>query len=255
MVKTPAIAVLTKYDHRAFTSRFMRPGRPVVYQGYARRWPAVRTWSLELLSRRFGTRTIPVSLGRQTPKPTRLAPFLEQVANARPGANVAYLRNIFLSEHFPELLRDVRWPKLASPNWLRHQLLSPYFSRENAHRWFELFISAPFTSFPSAHVDRHHTHAWLLQVHGQKNVYIWPKNAADPSRGNAELRKGQDIARVFPRLHSAQYTLQPGDLLFIPSDTWHAAESASVSITLSGNWVNDTNWSEFPRKLVRERSR
>ena len=39
--------------------------------------------------------------------------------------------------------------------------------------------------------------------------------------------------------------VEPGDVLFIPERWWHTAESLSTSITLSGNWVERSNWEAF----------
>ncbi len=260
MAKMPKVPVLSKFEHRQFTQRFLKKRRPVVYAGYAKRWPALRSFSPAALAERFGARKIPVSLGRGAPAPVALNQFIATVLSAKPGQKVPYLRNVFLNQHLPELLDAVRWPKLATPNWLRHELLSSYLSESNAEKWFELFISAPTTSFPAVHVDEFHTHAWLLQLHGEKTVWVWPDEAADPAKGNRQLKDGENIEHAFHGHAPAKLTLRAGDLLFIPFDTWHAAESATVSVTLSGNWVERTNWSAFfstyfEKMLVDEASR
>ncbi len=39
--------------------------------------------------------------------------------------------------------------------------------------------------------------------------------------------------------------LHPGETLFIPAGWWHTTETFEESVTVGGNFVDRSNWSEF----------
>ena len=156
-----------------------------------------------------------------------------------------YIRNVFLSDYCPALLEDVQVPSIAQPNWLLHPMLAPSLRTEWLN-WFELFLSPPGMRFPHVHVDRDHTHAWLLQVFGRKKVWMWPNEAGRTRKPNdLDVSPSDVLDTFFPGYEPTVGVIEPGDLVFIPEGWWHTAESQSASITLSGNWVEQSNWEAF----------
>jgi histone arginine demethylase JMJD6 len=239
MASVPRVA---GFDRPSFIANFLRPNLPVVYEGYACRWQAVQKWSPDFLLKTHGATELPVP-GRH---PVRLSDYIRSLKRADTARALPYLRNIWLARHFPDLVSDVLVPEMAEPNWLTHRLLRAFIPRDWVP-WFEFFLSASRTRFPFVHQDTCSTHAWLLQVYGEKKVWLWPPDAASPSQGATTIPVSpeQDLARFFPDHLPTTAVLQPGDILLIPANWWHTAESLTISITLSGNFVNDTNWHAF----------
>ena len=240
--RTVSVPDLAAFDKRAFIANFLRPNRPVVYKAHASEWKAVEKWSPDFFLKTHGSTEVPLS-GRP---PIRLSDYIRSLKKGGAARALPYLRNIWLGRYFPDLVSDTRVPEMAEPNWLTHRLVRPFIPRESVP-WFEFFLSAPRTRFPFVHQDACSTHAWLLQVYGEKKVWLWPPDVRAPRHGETKLRvsPGQNLGALFPNHVPATTVLKPGDILFIPANWWHTAESQTISITLSGNFVNETNWHAF----------
>jgi hypothetical protein len=239
-----------------FAANFLVPRLPLILRRFALEWPAVQKWTPAYLATQLGDVQVPVqdsavehdagSPATRSPEHVSLAAYVRDLEAGADSHTLPYIRNVFLSEYCPALLEDVRVPGIAQPNWLLHPSLAPSLRAEWLN-WFELFISPPATRFPHVHVDRDHTHAWLLQVCGRKKVWMWPNEAGSTRKPEAlEVSSSDVLDTFFPGYEPTIGIIEPGDLVFIPEGWWHTAESQSTSITLSGNWVEQSNWEAFP---------
>jgi histone arginine demethylase JMJD6 len=252
------IPIRRRISTKTFRESFLRRNEPVVLKGYGASWPAVRHWSLSYLAKKSGERMVPVfgssdygKAGAQPsdPQVTRLSDYIDYVRavsrSTVPPGQPLYLRNVFIGHFLPELMRDVAVPEMATNNLLLHPLLAPYV-QDNWKRWFELFVSPPRTRFPIVHQDTFATHAWLLQIRGRKRVWAWPPETRTRSRrADMRLRPREKLEEFFKGYPAQKAILEPGDVLFVPAGWWHTAESLSVSITVSGNWVEADRWRPF----------
>ncbi len=232
-------------DQSEFAESFLGPRVPLILKRCAVEWPAVQRWTPTYLATRFGHVRMPLQDSTVDDDTVSLADYVRDLeAGADPRA-LPYLRNMFLSEYLPALLEDVRVPQIAQPNWLGHPMLAHSLPAEWLN-WFELFISPPRARFPHVHVDRDHTHAWLLQVCGRKKLWMWPNEAGSTRDPDDRRVSPSDVLdRFFPGYEPTIGVLEPGDIVFIPEGWWHTAESLSTSITVSGNWVEQSNWEAF----------
>lgn len=238
------IAERRRFHRLNFNKKFVQPNRPVVYRGYAANWRAVKRWDPEFLSRDCGSIEIPLyDLADQT---IRLKDFVDLL---RSGERAPYIRNVWLLRSLPQLASDVRVPAVAEPNRLSHPAVRAFIPAL-WNPWFEFFFSGPHTRFSRIHADAHSTHAWVVQIHGRKRFWMWP--GAVRSGASLDVSEGQDIDSIFTGHQPETAVLDAGDLLFIPSGWWHTAESQTASISLSGNFVNDTNWEAFFRSYFLE---
>ena len=94
------------------------------------------------------------------------------------------------------------------------------------------------------HTDLFATHAWLAQIRGEKQIIIY-----DP----AEIQRA--IAEKCMMDFAWTVTLRPGDFLVIPGGVYHEATSLSPSMTLSFNFVDETNWDNFRAAIVADAQR
>lgn len=240
----------TRFDLDEFREQFLLRGRPVVYEGAARRWPAVKKWSPAYFSKHFGAVQLPIQAvdGRARTdgawSKISIKKYVDLLMNPGQQKPPPYLRNILMPRDLPALIADVRRPRMAQQSWLEHpalrELVPPLW-----HNWYELFVNAPKVRFPWVHADRDHTHAWVAQIYGHKKVWLWPPGVAGPRTRQFYVSPRKDIDRFFNGFAAQSLILAPGDLVFVPRNWWHTTEAQSVSISVSGNWVGEDNWADF----------
>lgn len=230
-----------------FTTELCRAGTPAVVRGGVRAWRAVGGWTPDTLRRRYGHRQVTVrsdagemefSLGEY------LSLLCDDPDEVEP---LPYLRNVFVSEVSPRLMADVSPLPFAAHDWLRREPLASLVRAVQPEwiDWCELFISPARTRFPYVHVDRYATHAWCAQVFGAKRYWLWPRCPSLRPIPCADL----DLDALRELGDATVIDLAPGDVVYIPSGHPHTAESLSVSITTSGNFVDASNGEDFLRAL------
>ncbi|MBI4817208.1 MAG: cupin-like domain-containing protein [Deltaproteobacteria bacterium] len=259
------IAVRPGLAYLPYVFQHLVPRVPVIVPGASAEIPAVKTWTFESLRARVGDRVVRVDVSGQVEQ-WAVREFIDSLrGSAESGREVLeggtggdrrnppYLRNSSLVEFFPELIPEVPLPIYCYPNWLESEALAKYIPPVWTY-WAELFLSCAGTRFPRVHVDSSMTHAWVIGVMGRKKFWAWPPRRGQPNYSiHSEEQQaergldciGRDLEGFFE--HSRPFTgeLGPGDFLFLPTGWWHTAESLTEAISLSGNFVNETNWAEF----------
>ena len=103
------------------------------------------------------------------------------------------------------------------------------------------------------HVDFGGTHAWLAQIFGRKECALFSPDdtpyvydgAVDPFAPDFEKYS------LFGRSTMWHGSLEPGQVLLIPSGWWHHVVTVSNSITISHNIVNSANFGTFVENIIR----
>lgn len=248
----PEIPKSPNLDYASFALKHLVPRVPVVVPRAAADAPAVQRWTPELLAERFGDRPVRVERGGVFDK-VPLASYVASITGPAADAEPAYMRNISLLEQLPELIAEVKLPVYTTPNWLASDVMQRFVPPVWV-TWIELFLSGPGMRFPRVHVDTGMTHAWVVQVYGKKRFWAWPPMANQPNysiHSDEQMKargldcRGRDLDAFFSHSKPFVSELEPGDFLFLPTGWWHTAESLTTSITLSGNFVNETNWDDF----------
>ena len=242
-----------------FAEQFLFPGTPVILTDALQRWSALGTWTLEGLAHRFPDRKVPFKFGDLS---LTLGEFIPQVLKSTPEHPAPYLTNLPIVQHLPELLPEISpLPDIFQPNWAERTFLHPRIRRDMRRGcMLELYIGGPGGNFPVLHWDGMSTHAFLMQLVGVKQYWVWPP---DDSRymytGDApNISPIRDIEHpdltkypLFPKARASTFTLHPGELLFVPSRWWHTARILSPSITVSTNVLNESNWRNFTDDMQR----
>lgn len=236
-------------DRSRFVREFGAPERPVVVEGGLERWPALGKWTPRFFARVWGHLDLDID-GRKL----RMSDFVARVED--PEARAPYVKAYKLDTLAPELLDDLLpEPALMRPNWLDGRFITRRSSIRDVvgygSRW-ELLFGKPGSLFPVLHWDTKHLHAFICQLYGTKEVvvygpdqtpYLYPREDR-PNQSHLPVCGDVDLG-VFPefsKARGASTTLSAGDLLFIPSGWWHAVENSSVSIAVTRNVANRTNW-------------
>jgi hypothetical protein len=232
---------LTRAD---FAREYSSPLAPVILTDALSHWRALGRWSPQFFRADYGHLEVQVDGERVT-----LRELVDRVEASSEDHPAPYLRNQPLAELPPELTADVSpLPECTQPNWLQ----SRFFPARGDLSALELYIGGRGAKFPVMHYDRWHTHAFLMQLYGEKEYLVFsPKHTAamyPRDGGNSNLSQLDDLddpdLTKFPLLAYAQgkrFRLGPGEMLFVPAGWWHTARILSPSVTVSINVVNRAN--------------
>lgn len=249
----------------AFFKRYVEKNRPVLIRGAMSGWKARRTWTPDYLRALVGGREgevivsanglFPDYITRPEPMAKRNMPFNEFLDRARPGERKAYAPILneaetyyiygksYLFETTPELKRDIMQPdclagvEIASLN---------------------MWISSMGCTTP-LHYDL--TNGLLCQIRGRKRVFLfdpgqhdllYPRATRFPGLDNYERQSQVDIHHpdfgAFPEFKRAEAhhcLLEPGSMLFIPSNWYHEVETLELSVSVGFTFAGGTSTSQF----------
>ena len=226
------IARISPPSPAEFEAQYVRASRPVVLRGAIDEWPAMKLWSRDYFKRRFGHRRVPAVRKKNgtlyDPKAglnyetVSVADYVDLLAAGNPIDLYMLFR---VHEAMPELLDDVVRPSYcADAGWFRSRF------------WF----GGPGTKGP---LHRDLPQNLYAQIVGQKRFVLLDRRLTHMVHRHSFLSgvpnyspvdaDAPDLVR-HPRFRDAPLmvaTLEPGDLLFIPSLWWHQACSSEVSIS------------------------
>ena len=255
-----AIPRVAKLSVEAFRELHLIPRIPVVMSDVVGDWPAMR-WTPEMFKDRFGDRTFIADEYSDDEAEVRMADYIDHIRAAetfRWNKRLPYLRGLSVFGDLPELLSEFEIPPHFQPNWLSRwpvaALLSPH-----VRCWADLFIGPRGAGFPNLHYDTYMTHNWFCQIYGEKKFWAFRQDQRpflyeDPDGlSDSMLEEFPPDPERFPDFEKAtryEFVLGPGELLFIPAGTWHTTTMLSTSISVSGNFVNETNFDDFERHIA-----
>jgi hypothetical protein len=251
---------------RQFDEEYQRAGRPVIVTDALTSWPALQRWTPEFFKSEFGDKSFslvedlkPSGADAAAPAPVQytMADFIDRVMASTEENPAPYFRNRVLAEEFPSLVQDIEpLPPYFEPNWLPEQYLVGHVRRVlNRGSKIELYIGGKGGSFPVLHYDGAGTHAFLMQIYGRKKYIVYPPSQEaflypSPQKPNLSMINSleePDLKRfpLFAKAVPMTFTLEPGELLFVPAHWWHTATMLTPSITVSINTLNQSNWHEL----------
>jgi histone arginine demethylase JMJD6 len=256
-----------KLSYEQFAREYLYANNPVIVTDALRDWKALRRWTPEFFKKEFGSMKFTLddnSKGKAAYKGQRngaveytMDRFIDRVLSSTEADPAPYFRNQVLYELFPSLKEDIQpLPEYFQPNWLPDHYMVKYVNEVlNRGAALELYIGGKGGAFPVLHYDGAGTHAFLMQVYGQKQFIIYPPSQEQclypsPEKQNNSLISGIENPdlKKFPLFAKAQPTvfiLEPGELLFIPSHWWHTTKMLTACISVSANVVNQSSWHEL----------
>ncbi len=230
---------LERPDRARFERDHLRPGRPVILTGVADAWPARERWRPERLAREHGRRVVSgfALRGGEITSHPRYGLALEDCAladalrPATPGAPAGWRVRSDLAATLPELLGDFEVPVYCRGGLALETFLwvTPAGLRTGLH-W-----DSPENLFAQVVGSRRFV---LLPPAATEAVYPHPLLSATPQFSRVDYA-APDLAR-FPRyadLRPLTCTLAPGEVLYLPSGWWHAAESDELTVAVNFWWL------------------
>lgn len=209
------------------------PKIPAIFVKGMDTWRAPSLWTFDWFREKHGDVVLPVNTGRYDVRMTRanmsLRDYVDSLS-ADPSERRGYLSNINLFQWIPTLAADVAFPP--------YRWLSPMST-------FNFWMAASGT-LTQLHCDFGHN--IIGQVVGRKlfQLYspavshrLFPANktwsacfsALDFENPDPEkLAAAQDVQPDF------EFTLEPGEMLFIPFGWWHRVKTLDVAININLWW-------------------
>lgn len=250
------IVEATRWDRETFERGHLFPRTPLCIRSTAPDRDQLTAWHPRHLANQVGHREVllpddsAIDFSEYVEALLRLEG--EPLHGERGTPGIPYLTHVPACETFPELQAEEWIPPLARPNWLERWELRGLVPALWL-RWVELLIGAAGMGYPSVHFDAYITHAWVRQMHSRKRFSLWPPFAGQPDhlshafRENVLAADSPDTKTLMGHSQPSEIVLNAGDVLFIPAGWWHLTEIFTTSVTLSGNFVNDSNWGDFAR--------
>jgi Cupin-like domain len=244
--------------HREFVRSYLDALKPVVLTEAVEGWAALEKWTPAYFREHWGHREVLVRGGprhkNSEDRTYRLSELVELVLKSSAREPAPYLYACKIHERFPELLSDISPPlRYALPDRLRSRFLPG--DRRHPEGLMELLIGGTGTRFPQIHYDSHHVHAWVTQVYGEKEFFLWPPDQGSclypmeehPNKSEIGDVENLDIER-FPRFaesHPFRTIVGAGETIFVPAGWWHTTRLITNSIAVSLNTVSASNWGQF----------
>jgi histone arginine demethylase JMJD6 len=248
-----------------FAEQYLYPHKPVVITDALRGWRALSRWSPEFFKREFADMRFSIEDGARGTGDFTMSSFIDRVIASDETNPAPYFRNQVFQEMFPSLVNDIdSLPSYLSPNWMsEHFLLKSVQRSLNRGGAMEIYIGGKGGAFPYLHYDGMATHAFLLQIYGEKRFILYGPDQEEflyPSKARPNHTQIPDLDHVdlarfplFAKAKAIRFVLAPGEMVFIPHRWWHTTKMLSPSISLSVNVLNSSNWHELTDWVAKRR--
>lgn len=251
------IEVVDKLSYKDFYSHFSSTLTPVVIKNGLGNIPALKKWNVEYLREKVGGKKIKLNHHHNAKFEWSMDDFFQELTSDDNKAPKHYLTQANITTVFPELIDDVKpYPQYALSDWKCNRLLPKNMHYVNY--LMELLLGKAGTGF-FMHYDRGFMNAFVGQVSGEKEVvlippedkvYLYPRED-ECARSNVDIWD-LDLEK-FPLAKNSRpafYTLQAGDLVYIPAGWWHSTRNKTQSIGITYNNVNRGNWKIFSDFMI-----
>ena len=248
-----SVTRLHRPSYQDFVQNYLKGDAPVVITGALDDWNALH-WTPQSFAYRFPNLQVEID-GKNYLMPE----FIDLVLHSSDQNPAPYLRSKKLYMFFPQLMAEVEpTPPYFLPNWLDGPGARVFEKR--FHRGAPaLFIGGRGGKFPYMHFDGAHTQAFICQLYGTKKFYTYPADQT-PYLYVKERYNVSTIPDVehpdfnkfplFAKATQTSFTLEPGEILYMPPGLWHTTKMLSPSISLAMNRANAANWPSFTHDAI-----
>lgn len=242
-----------------FIERYRNPLQPVILVDAARDWSLYGVASPDWFRQHHGDHVVRVR-GRDY----RLAELLDLLEHSTVEQPAPYPCKFEIAKTFRDLVGEVT-PRFecSLPDRQAHPLVPKHLFRYVNN--LEIFFGGPGGEFPYLHYDVMRLHAWITQLHGDKEFTVYAPgqehllyvNPDMPWQSTVQNHHNPDYER-YPLLRQAvaqKIVLHAGETLFIPCGWWHTARSLNTTISVAFDQLGPSNWRAFVGDVVDERRR
>jgi len=237
-----------------FVAEYRNPRKPVILTDATRDWQIFGRGTPGFFRDNYGNHK--ASVFGTSYRLSDLLDMLEASTTERPAP---YPCKFEISTDFAELLPRIS-PRFAYslPDRQSHTLV-PRFLFHHVNN-LEIFFGGPGGQFPYLHYDVLRLHAWITQLHGDKEFTLYSPgqerllyvNPEIPWQSSIKNHHNPDFGRypLFREARSQTVVLRAGETLFLPCGWWHTARSLNVTISVAFDQLCRDNWPAFVSDVV-----
>ena len=233
-----------------FRREYFVTGKPVVLEGIAAEWPAVKKWNFEYLVERCGQDDIDVLDGlnwkvqrketESAVKTVETAMKMEDLLTAARAGSGWYGAFMELLDKHADMRGDIDWNFVRDYGHTRMKI--PWQRNILA----KMYVGGPMTStsFHCAPVMNLYLQAfgrkrWVL-VAPTFSPFMYPALSKGLNwQSRVDFRDpNYDEAPLYRYVDRYETVLEPGDVLWNPPWVWHGVQNLTESIAVSMWWVN-----------------
>jgi histone arginine demethylase JMJD6 len=236
----PKVNSIHKPSSKDFLTIINKSRQPLLVTGLMDKWKSRKLWTLDFFEFRYGNTVVSVE---QVDKPfekktINLSEYINYIKNTD-DQNPYYLKDWQFYIPHTELLKDYETP-VHFENWFKQ------LPNNSIPRW--IYIGSK-NNGSKLHQDLLMTSAWNAVFCGKKCWLIYPPNQGDYVYYGEVDAFYPDLEK-YPLFNKARPLIcwqNPGEILFMPSGWWHQVVNEEACISLTENFVNESNY-----ELVRE---
>lgn len=257
--KSTHVDVVEDISYENFKKQYLSQLKPVIIKDGIASMPAVGKWDLDYLDNKIGKKEIELDHHHSAKFKWSMEAFFIYLRSQDSKAEKQYLTQANIVKYFPGLLDDLSpYPIYGLPDWKCNSLLPRDMFYQNYQ--MELLMGKKGTGF-FLHYDRGFMNAFVGQICGEKEVVLLPPSdkkylyPLENEIARAEVDIWNVDEKAFPEIKHASpafYTLQPGDLVYIPANWWHTTRNKTFSIGVTFNSINKANWKMFSQYILSE---
>jgi hypothetical protein len=255
-------------------------GKPVIITDATENWAARSKWTFEFFKTSYGSDPALAWLGfgSGAAKLTTLSAYIDflyapmsELPGLWRGSHIGkdgrspapvpgrasspfYLIGWFAFRQHPELYDDIA----PAPYFVQDLVPSLNATLRDVFEWtskkeYTAVFIGPEGSLSTLHRDFWHTHAYLAQIKGRKRALLFSPKDSDFLYGG-QVDPEQPDFEQFPLFDCAtayECVIEPGDTLLIPSKWWHHVRGLEKSITVSHNFFDESNLTQYMIHILR----
>lgn len=246
-----AIEKRSDISYKEFIEKYQSKGVPVILENATKVWKDNLMFTPAFFKEKFGDRSASFSNKKYT-----ISELLDLTAASTKEQPAPYPIKFNILSQLPELLEHMSplHLNMIKPNWLTSKIL-----KNKLGNAMDLHIGGIGNSY-EMHKDAYDVHAWLIQLYGEKEVIVFPRDQEAllyPKKGGLlESRSPINIMNPdyekYPRFREAtpiRAILKAGEVMYIPSGIWHTTIAHGQNISTIVDQVNNSNYKAWRRDV------
>ncbi|MET4081191.1 histone arginine demethylase JMJD6 [Pedobacter sp. UYP30] len=239
---------ISKISQKEFITKYQKPGLPVVVRNITNTWTSKIDFTPQFFREKFGN-CVTNFEGKEYSM-SEIMDITEKSTVENPAPYPMKFNLLTQLRDILPLMKPLHF-NIAQPNWIYSKL----FPKNKMGNSIDLFIGGPGNRY-TIHKDAYDVHAWLIQLYGEKEVIIFPREQeALMYRGKTGMESFQspiDISNPdyekYPKFKEAtplKVTLKAGDAIYIPNGVWHTTQANRHNISIIVDQINSSNFKDW----------